>query len=69
MSNKQTFKLNMPEINLYIIVIGISSIILLYYNLYVGCLFFCIFVYMFFTIGELLILDVMNGQSIFKIYL
>ena len=28
MSNKQTFKLNMPEINLYIIVIGISSIIL-----------------------------------------
>ena len=30
MSNKQTFKLNMPEINLYIIVIGISSIILLY---------------------------------------
>ncbi|EGT4596212.1 phosphoesterase [Clostridioides difficile] len=48
MSNKQTFKLNMPEINLYIIVIGISSIILLYYNLYVGCLFFCIFVYMVF---------------------
>ncbi|MFQ5299079.1 phosphoesterase [Clostridioides difficile] len=48
MSNKQAFKLNMPEINLYIIVIGISSIILLYYNLYVGCLFFCIFVYMVF---------------------
>ncbi|HBG5344343.1 TPA: DHH family phosphoesterase [Clostridioides difficile] len=48
MSNKQTFKLNMPEINLYIIVIGISSVILLYYNLYVGCLFFCIFVYMVF---------------------
>nr|UWI50170.1 DHH family phosphoesterase [Clostridioides difficile] len=48
MSNKQTFKLNMPEINLYIIVIGISSIILLYYNLYVGCLFFCIFAYMVF---------------------
>lgn len=45
MSNKQAFKLNMPEINLYIIVIGISSIILLYYNLYVGCLFsvFCIY--------------------------
>lgn len=58
----------MPEINLYIIVIGISSIILLYYNLYVGCLF-SVFLYMVFTIGELLILDVMNGQSIFKIYL
>ncbi len=69
MSNKQAFKLNMPEINLYIIVIGISSIILLYYNLYVGCLFFCILYIWFFTIGELLILDVMNGQSIFKIYL
>lgn len=38
----------MLEINLYIIVIGIFSIILFYYNLYVGCLFFCIFVYMVF---------------------
>lgn len=45
MRNKQTFKINMPEINLYILIIGIASTILLFYNFYVGCLFFFIFIY------------------------
>ncbi|RDY23450.1 phosphoesterase [Romboutsia maritimum] len=45
MRNKSTFKINMPEINLYIILIGIASIALLFYNLYIGCLFFFGFIY------------------------
>ena len=40
MRNKPSFKINMPEINIYILIIGIMSLILLFYNLYIGCLFF-----------------------------
>ena len=45
MRDKPTFKINMPEINLYILIIGIASTVLLFYNFYVGCLFFFIFLY------------------------
>ena len=45
MRNKPTFKMNMPETNLYIVIIGMASTALLFYNFYVGCLFFLIFLY------------------------
>ena len=45
MRNKLTFKMNMPENNFYIIIIGIASTILLFYNIYIGCLFFFGFIY------------------------
>ena len=45
MDHKKAFKINMPEINLYIVIIGIMSTILLVYNIYVGCLFFFAFIY------------------------
>ena len=45
MKNKPTFKINMPETNLYILIIGIASTVLLFYNFYIGCLFFFIFLY------------------------
>lgn len=45
MRNKPTFKMNMPEINVYILIIGLASTALLFYNIYVGCLFFFIFLY------------------------
>lgn len=48
MRNKPSFKINMPEINIYILVIGITSLILLFYNLYIGCLFFFGFIYIVF---------------------
>lgn len=48
MRNKPTFKINMPEINLYIIIIGIASMMLIFYNLYIGCLFFFGFIYIVF---------------------
>lgn len=48
MRNKPSFKINMPEINIYILIIGISSLILLSYNLYIGCLFFFGFIYIVF---------------------
>ena len=48
MRNKPSFKINMPEINVYILIIGITSIILLFYNLYIGCLFFFGFIYIVF---------------------
>ncbi|WP_018590093.1 DHH family phosphoesterase [Terrisporobacter glycolicus] len=48
MRNKPSFKINMPEINIYILIIGITSLILLFYNLYIGCLFFFGFVYIVF---------------------
>lgn len=48
MKNKPTFKINMPETNLYILAIGIASITLLFYNIYVGCLFFFGFLYIVF---------------------
>ncbi|MCI5629369.1 MAG: DHH family phosphoesterase [Clostridiales bacterium] len=48
MRNKPNFKINMPEINIYILIIGITSLALLFYNLYVGCLFFFIFIYIVF---------------------
>ena len=35
MFNKSAFKVNMPEINAYIVVIGILSLILMYYNIYI----------------------------------
>ena len=38
MFNKSAFKVNMPEINAYIVVIGILSLILMYYNIYIGML-------------------------------
>ena len=48
MRNKPSFKINMPEINIYILIIGITSLILLFYNLYIGCLFFFGFIYIVF---------------------
>ena len=33
MRNKPNFKINMPEINAYILIIGIMSIMLLAYNI------------------------------------
>ena len=48
MRNKPSFKINMPEINIYILIIGITSLILLLYNLYIGCLFFFGFIYIVF---------------------
>ena len=48
MRNKPSFKINMPEINIYILIIGITSLILLSYNLYIGCLFFFGFIYIVF---------------------
>lgn len=47
MRNKPNFKINMPEINAYILIIGIMSIMLLAYNLYLGGLFFFGFIYSF----------------------
>lgn len=48
MRNKPTFKINMPEINIYIVIIGIISTIMIFYNLYIGCLFFFGFIYIVF---------------------
>lgn len=48
MRSKPSFKINMPEINIYIIIIGITSTLLLFYNLYIGCLFFFGFIYIVF---------------------
>ena len=48
MRNKPSFKINMPEINIYILIIGLTSLILLFYNLYIGCLFFFGFIYIVF---------------------
>ncbi|MFR0019732.1 MAG: DHH family phosphoesterase [Paraclostridium sp.] len=48
MFNKSTFKFNMPEINAYIVVIGILSLILMYYNIYIGALVFAAFIYIVF---------------------
>ena len=48
MRNKPSFKINMPEINIYILIIGITSLILIFYNLYIGCLFFFGFIYIVF---------------------
>lgn len=48
MKNKPSFKINMPEINIYILIIGIMSLALLFYNLYIGCLFFFGFIYIVF---------------------
>ena len=46
MTSKQISKMNMPEVNLYIVIVGIASIFLLYYNFYLGGLFFIGFIYM-----------------------
>lgn len=48
MNKRQTFKKNMPEINIYIIAIGVLSLILLYYNFYIGGLIFLAFLYLLF---------------------
>lgn len=48
MRNKPTFRMNMPENNLYIVLIGIASTLLLLSNFYVGCLFFIVFLYIVF---------------------
>ena len=48
MRSKPSFKINMPEINIYIIIIGITSTLLLFYNLYIGFLFFFGFIYIVF---------------------
>lgn len=48
MFNKSAFKINMPEINAYIVVIGILSLILMYYNIYIGMLVFLAFIYIVF---------------------
>jgi len=49
MTSKRILKMNMPEVNLYIVVVGIASIFLLYYNFYIGILFFIGFLYMVFN--------------------
>ena len=49
MTSKRILKINMPEVNLYIVVVGIASIFLLYYNFYIGILFFIGFLYMVFN--------------------
>ncbi len=46
MTSKRILKMNMPEVNLYIVIVGIASIFLLYYNFYLGGLFFIGFLYM-----------------------
>ena len=46
MTSKKILKINMPEVNLYIVTVGIASIFLLYYNFYIGVLFFIGFLYM-----------------------
>ena len=38
MTSKKILKMNMPEVNLYIVTVGIASIFLLYYNFYIGVL-------------------------------
>ncbi|MBC6004593.1 Bifunctional oligoribonuclease and PAP phosphatase nrnA [uncultured Clostridium sp.] len=48
MFDKSTFKFNMPEINAYIVVIGILSLILMYFNIYIGTVVFIIFIYIVF---------------------
>lgn len=48
MFDKSTFKFNMPEINVYIVVIGILSLILMYYNIYIGSIVFIVFIYIVF---------------------
>ena len=46
MTRNRISKMNMPEVNLYIVIVGIASIFLLYYNFYLGGLFFIGFIYM-----------------------
>lgn len=48
MRNKPALKINMPENNIYILIIGVASTALLLYDFYVGCLFFLIFLYIVF---------------------
>ena len=43
MISKRILKMNMPEDKLYIAILGIASIFLLYYNFYIGILFFIVF--------------------------
>ena len=43
MFDKSTFKFNMPETNAYIVVIGILSLILLYFNIYIGTAIFILY--------------------------
>ena len=45
MRNKVTLKINMPETNVYILLVGIASLALLFYNLYIGLIFFIGFIY------------------------
>ena len=45
MRNKVTLKINMPEANVYILLVGIASLALLFYNLYIGLIFFISFIY------------------------
>jgi len=45
MRNKVTLKINMPETNVYILLVGIASLALLFYNLYIGLIFFIAFIY------------------------
>ncbi|MEG1410024.1 MAG: DHH family phosphoesterase [Terrisporobacter sp.] len=48
MFDKSTFKINMPEINAYIVVIGILSLMLMYFNIYIGSIVFILFIYIVF---------------------
>lgn len=48
MFDKSTFKFNMPEINAYIVVIGVLSLILMYFNIYIGTVVFIIYIYIVF---------------------
>ncbi|WP_373600146.1 DHH family phosphoesterase [Paraclostridium bifermentans] len=48
MFDKSTFKFNMPETNAYIVVIGILSLMMMYFNIYIGTAVFILFVYIVF---------------------
>ena len=43
MSRNNFFKTKFPEVNLYLIILGLSSIILFHYNKYFGSIFFIIY--------------------------
>ena len=47
MKNKRILKMNMPEV-IYIVILGIASIFLIYYNFYIGGIFLIGFLYMVF---------------------
>ncbi|MDR0880695.1 MAG: DHH family phosphoesterase [Clostridioides sp.] len=43
MEKRPTYKVNKPEVNFYLATIGVLSLILIFYNIYIGCLFLIAF--------------------------